>query len=534
MRLDLFNVSLTLLLIFPSIVSSLSLNRLGEIKKRAFHPLHCRNQFDQNNSIEIVAAVDQNSVMLNTEVEDDVKAEVGPVLRNSLIFLLTTVIQLSTDTVITAFIAHLGNDYAAARGIANTIIGLSFFLFGFLVDGTTAQVSRAYGEGDRKKLGGSIKLSVAGGLIAGLLTLALFGPGYQLWLAPFNRPDVNYVTVPYFLVRLAGMPFNLVYNALVGVLQGLQLVNIIFIVNLCISAIDIVTNYLFIFKLNWSIVGAPLGINLAFLAGMFACIFFLLRPRQKELFTLFPLLDNIPSSLAMQRFRESLSLMSRTFTVEIASYATSVMLSRSGQTSFVAYSSVLSEINKYSYFVPMSLASAGNMLGSSYLGQRSFAKFRQLVRIILGLAVVLAVIFAAIPAFLIKPITGLLVAPDQVSTILGEIMPLLPLLIFTQPVNCLLTVYQGFMYATQSFQYMRNVDISAFLFVFAPALVASLTVPGFLSLTSMLGALTAFSSTRLLAYMYRLHVQVMPRLEIDVLDGQVAVEDPMESVKKQI
>lgn len=191
----------------------------------------------------------------NEEIVEFEVPSIAPVLKNSSILFITTAVQLITDTIITSFVAHLGADYAAVRGIAGTVIGFSFFLFGFLVDGTCAQVSHSLGIKNTEVLGGTIKLSILAGILAGFLTLLLFGPAYQLWLMPFDRSDLNQYVIPYFFVRLAGMPFNLVYNALSGILQGLHRVDVILGINLCIAGIDIFTNYAFIFWLKWNIVG---------------------------------------------------------------------------------------------------------------------------------------------------------------------------------------------------------------------------------------------------------------------------------------
>jgi Na+-driven multidrug efflux pump len=69
----------------------------------------------------------------------------------------------------TAIVGHLGRSQLAALGIAATVLGGLFAIFNFLQYGTTAQVARAQGAGERRtasRLGAqALWLSLAVGVV---------------------------------------------------------------------------------------------------------------------------------------------------------------------------------------------------------------------------------------------------------------------------------------------------------------------------------------------------------------------------------
>jgi hypothetical protein len=160
----------------------------------------------------------------------------------------------------------LGSDNLAARGVCSTIIGFAFFIFGFLTDGITSRVAAALGKGNKFMVGVWIKIALMAGAASGILCGAVFGASYKGWISLFGQSHLDAITTPYYFVRLAGLSFNLLFNAVTGVLQGLQMVWVVLSVNIFLCTVDVVCNYLFMFTLGWSIIGGPLGIGTSLFA----------------------------------------------------------------------------------------------------------------------------------------------------------------------------------------------------------------------------------------------------------------------------
>ena len=164
---------------------------------------------------------------------------------------LSTICQLLADTYITSLVGNKGSEFSVARGVVGTILGFAFYVFGFLTNGITSKVSRVYGNGIKYDpiLGIWIKTAILAGLGAGILTLLAFGPTYELWLETFGitRKDAVFETIAiWYWTRLLGMTPNLIYNAIMGVLQGMQMPLYIVTNNIFLAVVDIVCNYLFL------------------------------------------------------------------------------------------------------------------------------------------------------------------------------------------------------------------------------------------------------------------------------------------------
>ena len=114
----------------------------------------------------------------------------------------------------TAIVGHLGTSQLAALALAATALGTVTTVFNFLVYGTTSQVARAHGAGERERahmLGGqAVWLGLAMGLLLGALTLVLAAPALTL-LAP--RGHVASLAARYLRIASAGVPAVLLATA---------------------------------------------------------------------------------------------------------------------------------------------------------------------------------------------------------------------------------------------------------------------------------------------------------------------------------
>ena len=66
----------------------------------------------------------------------------------------------------TAFVGRLGSDSLAGLGIAAALFGVAFFVFNFLEYGTTTEVARSVGAGDRAAAG---RATITAGALASWL-----------------------------------------------------------------------------------------------------------------------------------------------------------------------------------------------------------------------------------------------------------------------------------------------------------------------------------------------------------------------------
>jgi Na+-driven multidrug efflux pump len=281
--------------------------------------------------------------------------------------------------------------------VVGTVLGFAFFVFGFLTDGITAHVAAAFGTGDKKLLGKWMKTALVAGLLSGVIATIAFGPSYQQWLSLFQSdPSSNeyHLTVVWYWTRLFGLIPNLAYNAIVGVLQGLQMPVYIVLNNIFLAVIDILCNYLFLNVWDLGAAGSPLGINVAFLASFIFALVYL--KTKSHLYEMRPWRDMLPRHDNILFIQDSFNLMARSFLVEMSAFLIPLALKTLSTADLVANTSIVAELSKYSYFIPVGVGAAANILGSYFRGRREFQSFRTLLLIVPAVGLCMGIFFCLV------------------------------------------------------------------------------------------------------------------------------------------
>ena len=151
----------------------------------------------------------------------------GPIMKNLLIFMLpilvSYVFQQLYNAVDTAIVGHyLGEQSLAAVGANVAIFDLMVMFAQSLGNGLCIVVSRAYGEGDERKL----RKSVAGSLVIGVGTTAVMTVLSLLGLGPLLRllgtPDAIYAEALSYIRIIGGwIVVMFAYNLLSSLLRAI-------------------------------------------------------------------------------------------------------------------------------------------------------------------------------------------------------------------------------------------------------------------------------------------------------------------------
>ncbi|KAL1504833.1 hypothetical protein AB1Y20_008604 [Prymnesium parvum] len=149
------------------------------------------------------------------------------------------------------------------------------------------------------------------------------------------------------------------------------------------------------------------------------------------------------------------------------------------------------------------LADVGTMLGSRLLGAGQTARMRTLTRHLAALGVAggvgLALLLAAGREAIIRAFTR-----DEASIAL--LAAAWPLLCAVTPVNAIVFVYDGLLYATQSFKFIRNALALGVGLIFAPALALVVSVHH--TLLAVWMAKVALNVWRCSTALFRIHGQL--------------------------
>lgn len=148
----------------------------------------------------------------------------------------------------TAMIGRLGVAPLAARAIASALIGGIYWIFTFLIFGTTTLVGRHYGAKEPKACGEiylhAILMAAAGGIAVSSL-LILFAP--YLYAAMGAQGAVLITGTSYFRIRIAGTTFTFLWFASVGFLRGIQNTRTPMIIALIVNGLNIALDYALIY-----------------------------------------------------------------------------------------------------------------------------------------------------------------------------------------------------------------------------------------------------------------------------------------------
>jgi putative MATE family efflux protein len=178
----------------------------------------------------------------------------------------------------TAVVGHLGRPELAALGIAFTILGGVFAIFNFLQYGTTAQVARAGGAGERsvaRRLGAqAVWLSLGFGVVVSVLIAAL-APNLVSLMGGEGRSAEYAVTY----LRIAAIGFPAAFLALggQGYLRGVADLRTPLLILVAGNAANVVLVLLFVPVLGWGIEGAAWSTSLSQLAMGFAFLVVIMR-----------------------------------------------------------------------------------------------------------------------------------------------------------------------------------------------------------------------------------------------------------------
>lgn len=187
----------------------------------------------------------------------------GPMILSNLSTALLGVVD-------TAVVGHLSKPYYLGAVTIGAVI-FSFLYWGltFLRMGTTGITAQVHGEGDaagmRTALGQSLML---GGLLS-LLVLITQYPiiDIAIWMVNASAPVESYAR-EYFMVRIWSTPAVLANLVILGWLLGMQNARGPLVILLCINAINIVLDIVFVVVLHLDVKGVALASLFGEYAGL--------------------------------------------------------------------------------------------------------------------------------------------------------------------------------------------------------------------------------------------------------------------------
>jgi len=260
----------------------------------------------------------------------------------------------------TAIVGHLGTRQLAALALAATVLSSLVGLCNFLAYGTTAQVARLHGAGEREHAGDlgaqAVWLALAVGLALVTLTLALAGPAIHLL---GGDGEVARLATRYLRVASLGLPFALLALAGQGWLRGVGDLRTPLMIIVVANLVNIALEVLFVYGLHMGLDGSALGTVIAQLGMGAAFAWWLLRA---------PATTRRPVWALMRPMtRMGAQIVVRTASLLLAFGVASAVLARTSDAALAA-NQVAFELFVFLALVLDALAIAGQVLVGRSLG----------------------------------------------------------------------------------------------------------------------------------------------------------------------
>ena len=344
----------------------------------------------------------------------------------------------------TAFVGRLGVVPLAALGVNTAVFSLAFVVFNFLAYGTTPLVARAVGRGDRE---------AAGALAIHALTLAVIaGVGALVLLQVTARPVLSAMgasgelTDPallYLRIRACAGPAVLLITAGHGIFRGWQDTRTPLLVTLALNVVNLVLDPLLIFGLGWGLAGAAIAPVIAQWAGALLFVGLILGTRREALGIRlhWPHLRDLAPLV-----RVGGALLIRTLSLIGTMTLATATATRMGVLAVAAH-----QVAMQLWLLLALVVDALAVAAQAMIGEADAVEARRIARRLLlwaaGVGVLLALAFV-----LGRPWLPRIFTDDPAA--IARVDRLLPFIIFMQPLNALVFVWDGIFMGAGAFRYL--------------------------------------------------------------------------------
>ncbi|GBG32937.1 Protein DETOXIFICATION 42 [Hondaea fermentalgiana] len=405
----------------------------------------------------------------------------------------------------------------AAYSTVVTVCTFFLNIFNFVIVVSMANVGRAVGMQYWEDVGSRVRLAATAALGTGIFcALALVlaqNPIYSLYR---TAPEVQDAAHAFYNYRVWSTPFVLLTRTWSGVLSGYQCVHTATVFNSMLAAATICGNFVGIVLLGGGLKGCAVATFVVSVLGAVAGLLLVLwcAPNiavNTQLLRI-PLLGRSEADeratdahRLVAYWRSAANMLIRSFLLAGSLWVLAVLASRLGPTELAAHQ-VLLQLWTLTSYLADGFADVGTMLGSKLLGadraRRVIPTFDRLLAMGSATGVVFCVVFFLARDVLIAAFTS----DDDTRAALRTVWPLLSLM---QLCNAVVFVYDGLIYATQAFHYVRNIMLAGSLLLFLPLVVFAYYT--FHSLLSIWFAKAVLNLWRALGAVYVIHFKFYPR-----------------------
>jgi putative MATE family efflux protein len=372
----------------------------------------------------------------------------------------------------TALVGHLNSEWLAAMAISASILTTTAWIFNFLVYTVTARVAQAVGAGDKSLIGGQIRLALltAAGLGIGVTGIMIPLGSYLLTHFMGAEPHIIELALPYYNIRVFGIPFVLMATALIGILRGLQLIKTSLYQIALVTLVNGSLSYVLLYVFDLGVAGAAIGTTLSFVLGSLFGLFCLWR-RRDELGLFEKGQKNWTEALSFGS--EALNLFARTGFLTGSFFLATSIASRIGPNTVAAHA-VTMQLWIFAGFLLDGFAVTATSFGGKLLGQtrgavdkaKPMETWRTMNHRLLMLGLGVGILFS-LTYWVGQPyLLSLFTTDGQLLAVIGTYYFVV---ILAQPLNGLVFVYDGILFGSRDFRFLKFSMMAAVVLGALPA-----------------------------------------------------------------
>jgi MATE family multidrug resistance protein len=309
----------------------------------------------------------------------------------------------------TGLMGNLGETkYLAAISIANTVMTMIIWSFGFLRMGTVGIVSQAYGRGDYREIVRTLLRNFTVAMVIALVIIIIKPSIYSLIQHYFNTSlETQELINTYLNVRIFSVPAELSIYILIGFYLGIQKTKISSLLVVVLSVLNIIFSSLLVLSYNLNIFGVALGTLIASYVTLIIFIpytySFIIRK-----FKILPKFEKlIVKSKLLKLFNINFDLFIRTLLLTFSFLWVTYLGSKLGE-DYMAVNIILMQfIILASFFLDAYAFSTEGIIGFT-IGRKNKTSFLLIVKNSIQLSFYTALIISVIYLFFFKEIINII------------------------------------------------------------------------------------------------------------------------------
>ena len=343
----------------------------------------------------------------------------------------------------TAMIGHLGAAATAAVSTSTSVNWLVHSLPSGFAIGLLSLLSQAYGRGDKgemKRLSAlACRLVIVLGICITVICLGVspFLPGW-MQADPTIRRDAS----AYFFIVSVPLIFFVSNSIFASCMHSVKDTRTPMIVNLSANVLNVLLNYLFIYKLSLGTYGAAYATAVSTTAGGIGM--FIAYRRKEELRVSLRDIMVQERDLLRKVLRVALPVTGTTIVSCLGYIAFSGMVNGMGVTIFAAHAIAVTAEEIF-YLPGYGIRTATSALIGIAIGERDQQKFLDIRRVSLLLTVVLMMLSGIALFFVAFPLMGFFTNDEDVVRMGAEVLKLVA---FIEPFFGLMVAWEGISYGT--------------------------------------------------------------------------------------